>query len=158
MQNQLVGEPSVSSRRLLVSPAAAYARCAWQSDCWPGGPPCCCEFRPGVVDLRGGLLQRRLLLAPQVQLSPDAAANSDLQTPLVYPSAAAAFCSGACFSLVSGGITNAAAPPPGMPPAAPQNPLMAAFSAGVVFALFQGGFYKASSCGCVGLQAAAVST
>jgi hypothetical protein len=28
--------------------------------------------------------------------------------------------------------------------APPQNPLMAAFSAGVVFALFQGGFYKVS--------------
>ena len=31
------------------------------------------------------------------------------------------------------------APPPGAPT---PNPLMAAFSAGVVFALFQGGFYK----------------
>ncbi|PRW33881.1 mitochondrial import inner membrane translocase subunit Tim17 Tim22 Tim23 family isoform B [Chlorella sorokiniana] len=63
--------------------------------------------------------------------------KEDVQNQLV-----AAFCSGACFSLVSGGITNAPAPPPGMPPAAPPNPLMAAFSAGVVFALFQGGFYK----------------
>jgi hypothetical protein len=31
-----------------------------------------------------------------------------------------------------------------MPGATPPNPLMAAFTAGVVFALFQGGFYKVS--------------
>ncbi|KAL4425335.1 hypothetical protein ABPG75_009351 [Micractinium tetrahymenae] len=50
-----------------------------------------------------------------------------------------AFFSGACFSLVSGGISSPAA---AMPGASAPNPLMSAFSAGVVFALFQGGFYK----------------
>lgn len=49
-----------------------------------------------------------------------------------------AFFSGAAFSLVSGGISGGS-PVPGAPP---PNPLMAAFSAGVVFALFNGAFYK----------------
>lgn len=53
---------------------------------------------------------------------------------------AAAFFSGSAFSLVSGGISGGAAAVPGAPP---PNPLMAAFSAGVVFALFNGAFYKA---------------
>ena len=58
----------------------------------------------------------------------------DIQNTLV-----AGFCSGACFSLASGmGSTASAA----MPGAGTPNPLMGAFSAGVVFALFQGGFYK----------------
>lgn len=52
---------------------------------------------------------------------------------------AAAFFSGACFSLVSGGLSNPAAAVAGAPPT---NPLMGAFSAGVIFALFQGGLYK----------------
>lgn len=56
----------------------------------------------------------------------------DIQNSLV-----AAFGSGACFSLVSG--MGSQPPVPGTP--AP-NPLMGAFSAGVVFALFQGAFYK----------------
>lgn len=57
----------------------------------------------------------------------------DIQNSLV-----AAFGSGACFSLVSGmGATASSAMPGGTP-----NPLMGAFSAGVVFALFQGAFYK----------------
>ena len=47
----------------------------------------------------------------------------------------AGFASGACFTLVSGMGTPAST-------AVPSNPLMSAFSAGVVFALFQGGFYK----------------
>jgi hypothetical protein len=51
----------------------------------------------------------------------------------------AGFCSGGCFSLVSGMGSPAAPTMPGMP--AP-NPLMGAFSAAVVFSLFQGGFYK----------------
>lgn len=50
-----------------------------------------------------------------------------------------AFFSGSAFSLVSGGISGGAAAVPGAPP---PNPLMAAFSAGVVFALFNGAFYK----------------
>lgn len=50
----------------------------------------------------------------------------------------AGFVSGACFSLASGmGATSTTAIPGSSP-----NPLMGAFSAGVVFALFQGGFYK----------------
>lgn len=51
----------------------------------------------------------------------------------------AAFTSGACFSLVSsvGGGGN-----PMQAAAGQTNPLMAAFSSGVIFALFQGGFYK----------------
>lgn len=50
----------------------------------------------------------------------------------------AAFTSGACFSLVS----SAGGANPMQAAAGQSNPLMAAFSAGVVFALFQGGFYK----------------
>lgn len=58
----------------------------------------------------------------------------DIQNTMV-----AGFASGAAFSLVSGmGSTASAA----MPGAGAPNPLMGAFSAGVVFALFQGGFYK----------------
>lgn len=57
----------------------------------------------------------------------------DIQNSLV-----AAFGSGACFSLVSGMGSNASSAMPGGTP----NPLMGAFSAGVVFALFQGAFYK----------------
>lgn len=57
----------------------------------------------------------------------------DIQNSLV-----AAFGSGACFSLVSGMGSNASAAMPGGTP----NPIMGAFSAGVVFALFQGAFYK----------------
>lgn len=49
----------------------------------------------------------------------------------------AAFGSGVCFSLVSGIGKPGAAPGSGS-----ANPLMAAFSTGVVFALFQGAFYK----------------
>eukprot|EP00887_Chlorella_sp_A99_P003471 scaffold7.g3471.t1 len=52
----------------------------------------------------------------------------------------AAFGSGFCFSLVSG---MGSKPAPGAMPGAPApNALMGAFSAGVVFAIFQGGFYK----------------
>lgn len=51
----------------------------------------------------------------------------------------AAFCSGASFTLVSGGGAAAA---PRMPGAPTPNPLMSAFTAGVVFAIFQGAFYK----------------
>ena len=57
----------------------------------------------------------------------------DIQNTMV-----AGFASGACFSLVSG-IGAAAST---MPPGAAANPLMSAFSAGVVFSLFQAGFYK----------------
>lgn len=60
----------------------------------------------------------------------------------VQNSLAAAFCSGACFSLVSGGISSGGGGAAAMAGAPPPNPLMAAFSAGVIFALFQGGFYK----------------
>lgn len=56
----------------------------------------------------------------------------DIQNSLV-----AAFGSGACFSLVSGMGSK-----PAIPGATAPNPLMGAFSAGVVFALFQGAFYK----------------
>lgn len=59
--------------------------------------------------------------------------REDVQNQLV-----GGFFSGASFSLVSGGISNPAA----VPGAAAPNPLMAAFSAGVVFALFQGAFFK----------------
>ena len=58
--------------------------------------------------------------------------------PAGTPTCAGGFFSGASFSLVSGGISNPAA----VPGAAAPNPLMAAFSAGVVFALFQGAFFK----------------
>lgn len=57
----------------------------------------------------------------------------DIQNSMV-----AAFGSGACFSLVSGMGSSASAAMPGGTP----NPIMGAFSAGVVFALFQGAFYK----------------
>ncbi len=56
----------------------------------------------------------------------------DIQNSLV-----AAFGSGACFSLVSGMGSQ-----PTVPGTSTPNPLMGAFSAGVVFALFQGAFYK----------------
>lgn len=56
----------------------------------------------------------------------------DIQNSLV-----AAFTSGACFSLVSG-MGNK----PAIPGTTAPNPIMGAFSAGVVFALFQGAFYK----------------
>ena len=56
----------------------------------------------------------------------------DIQNSLV-----AAFGSGACFSLVSG-MGNK----PAVPGTTAPNPLMGAFSAGIVFALFQGAFYK----------------
>ena len=56
----------------------------------------------------------------------------DIQNSLV-----AAFGSGACFSLVSGMGSK-----PAIPGTSAPNPLMGAFSAGVVFALFQGAFYK----------------
>jgi hypothetical protein len=56
----------------------------------------------------------------------------DIQNSLV-----AAFGSGACFSLVSGMGSK-----PAIPGTTAPNPLMGAFSAGVVFALFQGAFYK----------------
>jgi hypothetical protein len=56
----------------------------------------------------------------------------DIQNALV-----AAFGSGACFSLVSGMGSK-----PAIPGTSAPNPLMGAFSAGVVFALFQGAFYK----------------
>lgn len=56
----------------------------------------------------------------------------DIQNSLV-----AAFGSGACFSLVSGMGSQ-----PSVPGTTTPNPLMGAFSAGVVFALFQGAFYK----------------
>ena len=56
----------------------------------------------------------------------------DIQNTMV-----AGFASGACFSLVSGMGSASPAMPGGTP-----NPLMGAFSAGVVFSLFQGGFYK----------------
>lgn len=57
----------------------------------------------------------------------------DIQNTMV-----AGFLSGGCFSLVSG-MGQTSPTMPGMP--AP-NPLMGAFSAAVVFSLFQGGFYK----------------
>ena len=56
----------------------------------------------------------------------------DIQNSLV-----AAFTSGACFSLVSG-QGNAAPAVAGATP----NPLVGAVTAGVMFALFQGAFYK----------------
>lgn len=69
--------------------------------------------------------------------------------PPLPPAPAAAFCSGASFSLISGGLSAGGAAP--MPGAPTPNPLMAAFSAGVVFALFQGGFYKVRFLYCVWL-------
>lgn len=70
-----------------------------------------------------------------------AALGTQSHTPTPHPrpvtSLVAAFGSGACFSLISG-----LGKPGGGPGTGSANPLMAAFSTGVVFALFQGAFFK----------------
>jgi hypothetical protein len=133
LQNQLAGE--------------------WRRRPWPKRSPVLAVLAPGVRNAPAHCIHRSSaanMRPPSQQLarslggipSPPALLLRLTQLPPAPPppSRAAAFCSGASFSLVSGGINNPAA----VPGAAPPNPLMAAFSAGVVFALFQGGFYKAS--------------
>lgn len=99
---------------------------------------CCCSRRADPCCPCCCLCSSLLLPGATPGRRPAAALTAARPRPACPCPAAAAFCSGAGFSLVSGGISGA----PAAPGAPAPNPLMAAFSAGVVFALFQGGFYK----------------
>ncbi|KAL4854531.1 Chloroplastic import inner membrane translocase subunit HP30-2 [Chlorella vulgaris] len=97
---------------------------------------------PGMLSMGGPLVQaRNFMVMTGVNAGVLAVAKrlrggrDDVNNQII-----SGFCSGASYSLVSGGMGSRAAVMPG---ATPPNPLMAAFTAGVVFALFQGGFYKA---------------
>lgn len=99
------------------------------------GTALCCMAEPGA---RAALPTVRL--AWQQALTPCALPPHTLP----FPSLVSAFGSGVCFSLVSG-----MGKPGAQPGSGTANPMMAAFSAGVVFALFQGAFYKVHGAGVI---------
>ncbi|KAL4446661.1 hypothetical protein ABPG77_007905, partial [Micractinium sp. CCAP 211/92] len=115
--------------------AAASSECAGCAASVPERP-----WAPQMLKMGGPLVQARNF-AVMTGVNAGVAAfmkrwrgKDDINNQLV-----SAFFSGSAFSLVSGGISGGAPPVPGAPP---PNPLMAAFSAGVVFALFNGAFIK----------------